>query len=283
MTDHETNPETLEQPNAETQEVVNPEGNETLEHGEAQLQAPEESAENLSPERISQLLDQDRLLKEANITDPKAFYADYTRKSQSLAEQERATEEWQGRESQYKNAIQGFMGQQEAQQDPEQGWWGEYTTRKAAYDEAGADQALRNYMDARSQRERKETLRDMLTANDLKTGLDEFGYLGDTNPQRLATARQSMTEKDWVGAQMLWERQQRGDLREVLNARVDNKATEDAKRARMDTLLGDGASGAVPGSADNSNNRAIDPHEFYSLAPAARKRKYGITDLPAPQ
>jgi len=283
MTDHETNPETLEQPNAETQEDANPQGSEVLEQGEATLQAPEESAENLSQERVSQLLEQDRLLKEANITDLKGFHGEFTRSKQENADFRRKEEDWGGREQQYQSAIQAFTGQQQAQQDPEQAWWGEYTTRKQAYDEAGADQALRSYMDARSQRERKETLRDMLTANDLKNGLDEFSYLGDTNPQKAAARRQNMTEKDWLGAQMLWEREQRGDLREVLNSRVENRANEDAKRARMDTLLGDGASGNVPGSADSQNSRAIDPHEFYSYAPAARKRKYGITDLPPPQ
>lgn len=272
----ETNLEVAGQPNEAPETIAKPQGSDG--HGgiEATDREPQESA----PETAEAIAFW-KAAREANITDPKAFYADYTRKSQRAKELENALEEKSRREQQYEQALAAMLGQQRAQSDPETAAWQRLQEAEQSYDPELRARALQDYLAARDAKREDAILRKMLAANQINSMLPEIQKAGFRDYNDLLQFKNSMTERDEVQALTLLRRMKHGDLRDALNREATEREAEAVRRKRLDTLVGEGSSGAVPGALnDESRRQTIDPVQFYAMTEKARKAKYGITELP---
>lgn len=262
----ETNREAAQEPNPEVVEDANPQG--SVEHGHEEATGTQEpESRQLTPEETDELLAFRNQLQEANITDPKAFYADYTKKSQSAAEAQRQIDELSGWKSQVEAA---WTQQQQQQADPAEAAWEKYDE---TLDPQWRKEALRH----ERQKMVSEATMNALRGVEVRGAIDESAAIGGLrDPNEISNVFSSMTPAEQVTAAQLIHAQRNGTLRDRLNDTYESRESERLKRQRFDDLLGSGSPGVVPGSlGQRQEDNTIDMGRFLALAPAARKRLYG--------
>lgn len=261
----ETNREPVEEPNPEiTPEAQPHEGGEVRDDGQATAPESPESAE-LTPEQTQELLAFRNQLQEANITSPKDFYADYTRKSQAAAEAQRQVTELSEWKSQVESAL---YQQQQAQIDPVQAAWDRYDQ---TYDPADRSEAMRLWREQVI----NEAAQKSMQLNEVQRAIQETSSIGGVeDPAKIAQLQASLSPAEQVEAVQYIAAKRAGKLRDVLNETHANREAEALKRKKIDDLLGSGSPGVVPGSLE-SQEQSIDLGRFLALAPSARKRQFG--------
>lgn len=272
----ETNREQAEQPNPQTDENVNPEtGNERVGEQEAEDRGATESNETTT-EAPKEALEFFEAAKEANITDARAFASEFTRRSQRLAELEREQQQWQTERQQIREL---FEKEKNAQANPADELWEAYENE---YDPERRAQLRRAALDAERQAWTPQAAQTALQAWELRQAVEQSSSIGGLkDPNEVVRRASSRSISDQVLAENLLAAYKDGNLLNALKSAEDARAAEDLKRKRMDSLLGQGSPGAVPGDLDKEQeDKTIDPHAFYAMAPAARKKKYGFEELP---
>jgi len=271
----ETNREQAGQPNQQTDENVNPdEGNERVGAQEAEGRAVTESNET-APDKDEALAFYNAA-REANITDPKAWVQEFTRRSQENAELKREQQQWQTERQKVKEY---FEGQQRRAQNPSDDLWEAYENE---YDPDRRKELRRAALDAERAAWTPHAAKQALEAWEFKQAIKESADIGGiSNENEIAQMENQLGIKDRVLAIQLLNAHRSGNLRESLNRSEEARKSEDLKRKRTDSLLGSGSAGAVPGGIQEQEEKnVIDPGAFYAMSPSARKKKYGMEELP---
>ena len=152
---------------------------------------PEPAESTMTPEQIQQMQVLQTQMREANITDPQAFMADYTRKSQALSEATTREQQWAERDAQQRDAIGRLTGHVAATQDPvlaaQQNY--QYVLENNSYDTAAVMQAQNAVMDARLAQEKSTWMQEAQAQSRMQSQLAEAKRILGTDDDNAAAAQ----------------------------------------------------------------------------------------------
>jgi len=263
----ETNQQTAGQGNPEEATAAS---ERTAQTSERNPQPNTSTESELTPEQIQEIRDFQARLDEANITDPKAFYADYTRKAQTAAEAQRQLEQLQQQNVQYQQAIQSMSGgQPHAASTPEQRLWAEIKDAREEYDfdreQRAQDELLQLRIQRAEQNASQRAIQAMEARQHLRPAADILGTDESSTLRDLHAFQSTMTPEQMAVAKLYAD----GRLDEFVERQQKQKAVE-AQRAQLSTGMGARANGASAFNEPEENPHPP-PMQWYSLSNRARK------------
>jgi hypothetical protein len=260
LPDDETNQEPIEEAKVDVAQAAQPhEGGEPRTDDQPTTEGAPESAFTL--EEVESLKAFQQQMRDANITDPKALMADYTRKSQSAAESARENE-------QLRQALGAFAQQQQLQQDPVASAQREYDEALQTFDPAAISAAQHKLQTVREQKLKQELFTEFVQASrvdrESEQVRDRYGY----DQQKLASFYQQMTPKQIADALAISE----GRYDDVTAKEREAAERKAAEAAAIGRLMGDGSAGVVPGSIEGGQKTTIPWVEFAHHPPEQQQK-----------